>query len=370
MRRRTWLASGLLAGLGTRLAESHRVEPRPDAQAEGGAADAALRFPIDFGAHPRQRTEWWYATGSLDAGPRRFGFQITFFRAATPVAADHPSRFAASQIVFAHAALTDLEQRRLRHDEAIARSGFGVAEAATGETRVKLHGWTLSRSGAVDRSRYAVHVPEGAERFGFDLQLEATQPLLLQGLAGVSRKGPRPEQVSRYYSQPQLAVSGALMLDDRRLAVEGKAWFDHEWSDAYLAAEAVGWDWIGMNLDDGSALMAFRIRRRDGTTYYAGGSFRRPGQPARNFEPAEIQFVAGRRWSSTASKASYPVEWTVSTPVGRYAVRALLDDQELDSRRSTGAIYWEGLSELLNDAGRRIGRGYLEMTGYAGALAM
>jgi predicted secreted hydrolase len=53
------------------------------------------------------------------------------------------------------------------------------------------------------------------------------------------------------------------------------------------------------------------------------------------------------------------------TPVGRWTVRARLDDQELDSRASTGAIYWEGLSELLDAGGRSVGSGYLEMTGYA-----
>jgi predicted secreted hydrolase len=48
----------------------------------------------------------------------------------------------------------------------------------------------------------------------------------------------------------------------------------------------------------------------------------------------------------------------------------LLDDQELDSRTSTGSIYWEGLSDLLDAQGRRVGRGYLEMTGYAAALKL
>jgi predicted secreted hydrolase len=60
----------------------------------------------------------------------------------------------------------------------------------------------------------------------------------------------------------------------------------------------------------------------------------------------------------------------VHTPAGRFSVQALLDAQELDSRSSTGTVYWEGLSELHGDAGRRIGLGYLEMTGYAGRLVL
>ena len=116
--------------------------------------------------------------------------------------------------------------------------------------------------------------------------------------------------------------------------------------------------------------MAFRIRRRDGSALHAGGSFRAPGAAIRDFGSDEVRFTPGRRWTSAASKAGYPVEWSVETPAGRHLVRALLDDQELDSRASTGAIYWEGLSDLLDAGGTRVGRGYLEMTGYAAPLIL
>ncbi|MEP7057634.1 MAG: lipocalin-like domain-containing protein [Caldimonas sp.] len=331
---------------------------------------AALRFPFDHGAHPQTRIEWWYATGAMQADTRLFGFQITFFRAATGIASDNPSRFAARQIVFAHAAISDLAERRLRHDARIARSGFGVASAATGDAAVKLGDWTLMRDGGAAMSRYAVHAASERAGFAFDLVLQATQPVLLQGVDGLSQKGPRPAQSSRYYSEPQLAVAGTLTLDRQTAAVLGRAWLDHEWSDSILDPQAVGWDWIGINLDDGSALTAFRIRRRDGSALHAGGSFRGAGAATRNFAPGEVVFEPGRRWTSARSKASYPVEWTIATPAGRFALKALLDDQELDSRASTGSIYWEGLSELFDAGGARVGRGYLEMTGYAAPLTL
>jgi predicted secreted hydrolase len=83
-----------------------------------------------------------------------------------------------------------------------------------------------------------------------------------------------------------------------------------------------------------------------------------------------VSFSPLRRWTSPASKATYPVEWAIETPAGRYVVTALLDGQELDSRASTGAIYWEGLSDLLDANGQRVGGGYLEMTGYAAPLTL
>ena len=134
--------------------------------------------------------------------------------------------------------------------------------------------------------------------------------------------------------------------------------------------DAQGWDWIGMNLHDGSALTAFRLRRADGTALWAGGSFRAPGQPAQVFDAQAVAFTARRVWVSPASGARYPVQWRVQTPVGSFDVSAVLDNQELDSNGSTGAIYWEGLSDLADAAGRSVGRGYLEMTGYAKPLRL
>jgi predicted secreted hydrolase len=346
------------------------------AQARAQAPDAppsALRFPVDFGAHPQARTEWWYLTGSLGSGARLWGFQVTFFRAATGIAGASASRFEASQLLFAHAALTDLEQRRLRHDQRAARSGFGIAQAQVDDTAVTLRDWQISRAPGADhpqRSRYTVRVASDRAGFGLALAVDATQPVLLQGEAGISRKGPGADETSRYYSEPQLATQGMLTLDGRQIAVQGRAWLDHEWSDAFVPTQAVGWDWIGMNLDDGSALTAFRLRRADGSSAHAGGSFRRAGEAVRAFGPGVLRFTPGRIWESAASRARYPVQWRIETPIGRFGVSALLDNQELDSRASTGAIYWEGLSDLFDDTGRRVGRGYLEMTGYAAPLRL
>ncbi|MDL2338909.1 MAG: carotenoid 1,2-hydratase [Pseudomonadota bacterium] len=357
--------------------------PAAERHAPRSVHPRALVFPADHGAHPQTRIEWWYVTGEVqsakpsgaDAGrpvaAANFGFQVTFFRSRTDVAADHPSRFAAQQLVFAHAALTDLKQGRLRHDQRIARAGFGIAEAAVGDTGVTLRDWHLTRADAVGTdggSRYRTRVISDTAGFGFDFIFDTTQPLLLQGDGGYSRKGPRPEQASHYYSQPQLAVSGTLTRDGIALPVQGSAWLDHEWSDSLLDPSAVGWDWIGMNLDDGSALTAFHLRGADGATVYAGGSFRPAGGAVRNFAADELRLTPGRLWTSPGSRARYPVEWILDTPVGRFRVKTLLDSQELDSRTSTGAIYWEGLSELQDEQGRRVGRGYLEMTGYAGRL--
>lgn len=327
----------------------------------------ALHFPRDFGSHPDLRTEWWYVTGEAWAGPRRFGFQLTFFRSRVDETRGMRSAFAARHLIFAHAALTNLQGARLLHDQRIARAGFGIAEASEADTDVRLRDWRLRRDAA--SGAYEAHLP--ADGFTLQLRFAPTQPLLLQGQAGLSQKGPEPSQASYYYSEPQLAVSGSVALaDGRALPVQGTAWLDHEWSEALMHPEAVGWDWIGMNLQDGAALTAFRLRRRDGSTLWTGGSWRARGGAPRSFGPDELRFEALRTWSSPRSGGRYPVQWRVHTPRGAFEVASLLDDQELDSRSSTGAIYWEGLSELRDAQGRAVGRGYLEMTGYVSPLRL
>ena len=352
MKRRTWLLA--------------MVVPTTYADVRRGRA---LSFPRDHGAHPETSVEWWYATGWLgsEAAPR-FGFQLTFFRSRTGLAEDLNSRFAARQVLFAHVAVTDLAGQRHHHAQRIARWSGAVpaalGQAASADTDVRLGNWSLRR----EAGRYVARLP--ADGFSIELALQPTQPLLLQGDAGFSRKGPDERQASHYYSEPQLVAQGKIAIGGRRLEASGRGWLDREWSDAYLAPDAVGWDWIGINLFDGSALMAFQIRRADGSALWAGGSFRRDGQPLSSFAPAELRFSAGRRWVSPASQARYPVTWQIETPAGRFELRALLDAQELDSRGSTGAIYWEGLAELIDGSGRRVGLGYLEMTGYSARLRL
>jgi predicted secreted hydrolase len=321
---------------------------------------AKLQFPRDHGAHPSFRTEWWYITGQARGGEREFGFQVTFFRSRVDGTQAMRSRFAARQLVFAHAALTDVKGQKLWHDQRIAREGFELASAAEGDTRVRLRDWSLQRR---SDGAYAARIPAG--EFALELQFAPTQPVLLQGIDGLSRKGPRPQEASYYYSHPQLTVGGALSLKGQRFTAAGKAWLDHEWSEELLDPDAVGWDWIGMNLDDGSALTAFRLRKADGSALWDGGSFRPPQGSAYIFSRGEAVFSPQRRWTSPLSGATYPVEWIVRTPADFYTVKAVIDNQELDSRASTGSIYWEGLSDLFDSNGKRVGRGYLEMTGYS-----
>jgi predicted secreted hydrolase len=318
-----------------------------------------LSFPQDFGAHPDFRTEWWYATGWLDLPDGTpLGFQLTFFRSATEHDRANPSRFAPHQIIVAHAALADPAHGRLIHDQKSARAGFGLAYAREGNTDVKLGTWTFLRA---DDGVYHASLP--ARDFTLELSLTPTQPLLLQGDKGYSRKGPKTEQASYYYSEPHLRVAGTVTRAGAPVAVTGSAWLDHEWSNRVLDERAAGWDWVGLNLDDGSALMAFRIRARDGHTLWAHAALRDARGNLSQFSPELVRFAPRRSWRSPHTDAEYPVAITISAGPHQWEIEPLMDDQELDSRATTGAVYWEGAVTVMR-GGKPVGRGYLEMTGY------
>ena len=355
-RRSMLLAAGALPLARTARAEVEyaRVTPWP------------LVFPRDHGAHPEYRTEWWYLTGFLDVpGREPLGFQLTFFRVRTTVAPSE-SRFSPQQLIIAHAAIADRARGNLLHDERAQRVGFGLVDAATADTDVRLDRWTFVREAASGEYRGFIQAR------GFDLALVARppQPLLLQGRDGYSQKGPLGQQASHYYSQPQLAIRATLRLDGTVREATGIGWLDHEWSSSVLADDAVGWDWIGMNLADGTALTAFQIRSKTGgNVVHAYASLRSPGGTVRTFGSEAVRFEPVSTWRSPRTNASYPVAQRIVVGDRRFETRPLMNDQELDSRASAGAVYWEGASELL-EGGQRVGRGYLEMTGYVAPMRL
>lgn len=379
--RRRWLrrvGASVLASAGgsLRAAPTHA----PTASYPDVVPGVPVIFPRDHGAHDAYRTEWWYLTGWLERvdGARRgkpAGVQITFFRTRTHHDPADPSRFAPVQLLFAHAALALPERAVLVHAQRAAREGLGLAQAARNDTEVSIGKWSLVRNAD---DVYQARISDAS--LAIDLSFRARAQPLLQGDAGFSRKGPRPTQASYYYSRPQLQVRGTIGTDVRRDTVEGVAWLDHEWSSEILDPSAVGWDWAGLNLSDGSALTAFRIRTREGETLwsYARQVEPAPSRPASGSEASwqrmradepSVRFEPLRHWTSPRTGVRYPVAMRVTIDARSLTLEPLFDDQELDTRATTGVVYWEGAVRVL-EAGREIGLGYLELTGYEARVVL
>jgi len=352
--------SALLAGLVLALAQGDgwkRVEPGLE-----------LVFPADHGAHPEHRTEWWYVTGQLaDESGARFGFQFTIFRRGLQPGAPtgEESALHARELYAGHLALSDVARGETRFAERLARSS-PLARAAVGELDVRLDDWSLVR-GADDA--LLLRASDPVRGFGFDFALRPAKPLVLHGVRGYSHKGGASGNASAYVSWPRLALGGTLVLDGKSLTVSGTAWFDHEFGSSVLPEGVAGWDWFGLQLDDGRELMLFVLRDAHGAPVEASAAtlVEKDGAP-RALRREDFTLAATARWTSPHTGAVYPARWTITVPSAALAleVAPLVADCELFVPSSTRIAYYEGPVAV---TGSVTGRGYGELTGYAGSLA-
>jgi predicted secreted hydrolase len=249
--------------------------------------------------------------------------------------------------------------------ERLARGAAGLAGAVSDPYRVWLEDWEV---GEVGNGSYRLRASAGA--LTIDLSLKDLKGPVLQGDQGYSQKGPQPGNASFYYSQTRLESEGLILVDGVEYEVAGLSWKDHEYSTSVLSPEQVGWDWFSMQLEDGSELMAYQIRRADGQLDpYSSGTVIRPDGSTRTLQAGDFSIQVEDTWVSPHSGARYPSRWVVSVPSEslRLEIMPVIEDQELNLT----FIYWEGAVDIIGArAGIPIsGSGYVEMTGYAGAFA-
>ena len=349
------------ASPGTRL--ETLLEPADGKGFAFAHAPRGFEFPRDHGAHPDFRHEWWYLTGHLDSGDgERFGFELTFFRYAlappSPPGAE-VSQWRANQVYVAHFAITDVSRRQFHFAERRERDALQLAGARSEPLRVWLQDWTLESDGSQWR------LSAGDVAYTLELTLMPARAPVLNGDAGLSRKSAEPGAASYYYSVPVLTARGALTRGTQRLEVRGTAWLDREWGSGALAADQQGWDWFALQLEDGSALMFYALRKRDGTRDpFSAGTWVDANGAARPLASSDVEIDALARWSSPRG-GSYPARWRLRLPALGLdlELEPVLADQEL----GTTPRYWEGAVDVTGRRGQQriSGRGYVELTGYA-----
>lgn len=327
------------------------------------AAPRTFEFPRDHGPHPDFRHEWWYFTGHLDGSSgERFGFELTFFRyALAPASAEiaGTSAWRSRQLYVAHFAITDATRRVFHSAERRSREALDLAGARSSPPRVWVHHWSAS----LDSATWRLSAADGPYSLSLDLEPELGP--ILNGEQGLSRKSARPGAASYYYSMPRLNAHGELQRDGQRLAVTGTAWLDREWGSAALAQDQEGWDWFALQLDDGSALMFYSLRRRGGDRDpFSAGTWTAADGAVRQLAAEDLEIDVLDRWHS-ARGGSYPARWRLRMPAFGLDVelQPVLADQELD----TTPRYWEGAVDVRGRRGGAAisGRGYVELTGYA-----
>jgi predicted secreted hydrolase len=349
-----------------------RVVPVAATPALDGFARAAgpgpLTFPADHGPHPDYQTEWWYYTGNLQTPDgRRFGYQLTFFRRAlVPPTARmaRASNWAADQIHMAHLALANVADGDFRALERFSRGAAGLAGARAVPFAVWLEDWSVFELEGGDWRLQAT-----AEGLALDLTLHDAKGPVLQGDQGYSRKGPEPGNASYYYSLTRLDTTGSVSLEGQTYVVTGLSWMDHEYSTSALSTGQLGWDWFSLQLDDGSELMVFQIRRDDGSIDpYSSGTLVEADGRTLHLEKGDFEIVVGATWRSPHTGAEYPAGWTVTVPAADLVLR--LEPHLADQELNLSYAYWEGAVRITGARNGRplTGAGYVELTGYAASM--
>ncbi len=346
------------------------LQVTPGAGFKRALAPVPFTFPQDFGPHPDFQTEWWYYTGNLQtADGRHYGFELTFFRRALQPPGDLPTRssdWAADQVYMAHFALTDVPGDHFYYQEQFSRGAAGLAGAAGLPTyKVWLYDWQVNQS-----SPDTYHLAASAKDFAVDLDLKDLKGLALQGDHGLSQKGPTPGDASYYFSQTRLQTSGSIRVGQATLAVNGLSWMDHEYSTSALSAGQVGWSWFALQLDDGSELEVYTIRRSDASIDpYSRGLVVHSDGSTVSLGMGDFTIKNDETWKSPASEASYPSHWMVSVPSENLTldITPFIPAQEL----KVSFTYWEGAVKIEGERnGKKVsGSGYVELTGFAQSLA-
>ena len=365
----------VLTAAGTAVQVDRLSVLRADATPGFASADTPrhFEFPQDHGPHPLFRHEWWYLTGQLRGSDgASFGFELTMFRLALrpppPAEPVATSAWQARQVYAAHFAITDVSRARFFSATRYARDALGLAGAAAAPFSVHVADWSVS---AVPDPLAGLHWQLQAADGDYQLQLQlrsAAAPVL-NGAAGLSVKADAPGAASYYYSMPRLQAAGRLTRQGVALPVSGLVWLDREWGSGALGAEQQGWDWFALDLDDGSALMFYALRDRDGRRdAHSAGTFVDPQGHASALQNDDVGIEVLRYWDSPRG-GHYPAQWRLSVRSLQLQLQVapLLADQEL----STQPRYWEGAVQVKGErSGAPISaRGYVELVGYAQAQA-
>ena len=336
-------------------------------------------FPQDHGAHENFQTEWWYYSGQVHSSTgQTYGYQLTFFRRglmnSTRMQQVNPSQWTISHLYFAHFSLSDITNHNFRYAEKVSRAGLGKAGAETNHLSVWIDGWNARVDGQIHYLSAQLRSSESGRALAeIDFELVPDSPPVIHGIGGVSKKGMQSGQASHYYSIPRLRTHGQLTVNKTLYQVEGTSWFDHEFGTNQLGQNQIGWDWFGLQLDDGSELMLYQLRRTNGTTDPASsGSLISPSGQKFHIASDEFSLRPLSTWTSLTSHAVYPINWHITLPRHRITLTVVpyLNAQELVTKESTRITYWEGAVRVHGQkADKPIhGRGYLEMTGYAEPL--
>jgi len=321
----------------------------------------AFSFPQDHLAHPDFRSEWWYFTGHLSdpqSPQKTFGYQFTLFRQAVTPPQVKTSPWSTPQLYMAHFAITNIEQNSHRATEKFSREGPGLAGTSLKPLSLWIENWRLQSVQPDSLFPLRLITTDNTHKISLDLMLAPEKTFILQGNEGLSKKSFEPGNASYYYSYTRLGTSGSVKWDDTKTPVEGRSWFDHEWSTSALNSNQQGWDWFSLQLENGYDLMYFRIRSTHKESATQAITLIDPKGNKIPVDTSNIALTELSHWVSPNGK-QYPAKWLFELP--KHQIKLTLTPKVADQEMRLSVNYWEG---AVNVEGSHRGLGYVELTGY------
>jgi predicted secreted hydrolase len=337
------------------------VAPSP-----GPVKDAKLTFPDDEAPH-NNLTEWWYYTGHINTTDgAKYGFEYVIFQG---IRGNFPVGYVS------HFAITDMGKNQFKYDQKITAAAQKVEFGGKNGFNLAVGDWTMR--GVSGREKLKAAMTDGS--YAFDLDLTDSKGIVLHGTGKFSYGA---AGFSYYYSRPRISLSGTLSVDGQTKQIkDGVAWFDHQWGD--FIPLAGGWDWFSVHLEDNTELMVYYLRDDQNNLVDLFGSYVPActtdcnpfgDKPIKSVDLQKSDFIitATDKWTSPRTGGVYPSGWNVKVkaqgvPALDLNIIPVQKDQELDTRRTTSVIYWEGACDVTGTKdGKPIkGQSYVELTGYA-----
>jgi predicted secreted hydrolase len=307
-----------------------------------------LTFPRDHYAHREYRTEWWYFSGKLEANDgARYGFELVFFvrRTDNDKTIGIPISYYSNPAHLAHFAITDLQREKFDVTQKRTPDHW-TKDGDAGALECSFFLWNQDWVVSQVNDTFVVHASTGD--YKLDLMLEPKKPFVLHGENGyfVKAEGPEFPRGTYYIAYTRLGGQGELTVDGEPVKVEATAWMDHEFGSRQLAPDQLGWDWFALQFHDGSELMLYLLKQEDGSHgALSKGAWIDPKGHVTPIKAEDIDSVPVRRWTSPHTGAEYVLDWEIAVPTLdlKLSVNSLLDDQEIDSSKSTMIVYWEGM---------------------------
>lgn len=307
--------------------------------------------------------EWWYFTGHVKNKKDKYGFEFCIFKF-------HPESIRIGPIpmyllkkepyLVLHSTITNKNSGKfyIKQDSGIIHNN----KIEYKKLKLVLGNSTLLYNNNI----FKIVSKE------LNLELRPTKPLIYNFDKGYEIMDRLKKHKAYYVSFPRMNVKGSMHLD-KKIKVNGTAWFDHQKTNFPKKTNLLGWDWFSIQFKDNTELMIFVPIDKKGHVYSRkGGTYILKNGKTIKLRGEDIKIRSIETWKSSSTGAIYPSGWYIEIPKLKIniEVNPCVKNQEIDSILTTPVSYWEGacdVSGTKNDQKIK-GQSYVELVGYDNRL--